>query len=198
MDFKLDAFPVDDTVGGIRSTEKIKIIICYILENTKGELTRSAVQSALYDNGIANYFEISQAVDDLIKVGAVEQTGAAQDPVLTVTEKGVQIANDLEDELSVYIRNKAVKAANLTAVHERRMKENDVVITKINDKRYRLDITLHSGLDNDGTDDELMNLSVFVTDQFQAQTMKQSFINNPVKLYEKVIEGLTDDPVFRE
>ena len=198
MDFKLDAFPVDDTVGGIRSTEKIKIIICYILENTKGELTRSAVQSALYDNGIANYFEISQAVDDLIKVGAVEQTGAAQDPVLTVTEKGVQIANDLEDELSVYIRNKAVKAANLTAVHERRMKENDVVITKINDKRYRLDITLHSGLDNDGTDDELMKLSVFVTDQFQAQTMKQSFINNPVKLYEKVIEGLTDDPVFRE
>ena len=94
MDFKLDAFPVDDTVGGIRSTEKIKIIICYILENTKGELTRSAVQSALYDNGIANYFEISQAVDDLIKVGAVEQTGAAQDPVLTVTEKGVQISND--------------------------------------------------------------------------------------------------------
>lgn len=198
MDFKLDAFPVDDTVGGIRSTEKIKIIICYILENTKGELTRSAVQSALYDNGIANYFEISQAVDDLIKVGAVEQTGAAQDPILSASEKGIQIANDLEDELSVYIRNKAVKAANLTAVHERRMKENDVVITKINDKRYRLDITLHSGLDNDGTDDELMKLSVFVTDQFQAQTMKQSFINNPVKLYEKVIEGLTDDPVFRE
>ncbi|MBR5497940.1 MAG: DUF4364 family protein [Clostridia bacterium] len=198
MDFKLDAFPVDDTVGGIRSTEKIKIIICYILENTKGELTRSAVQSALYDNGIANYFEISQAVDDLIKVGAVEQTGAAQDPVLSVSEKGIQIANDLEDELSVYIRNKAVKAANLTAVHERRMKENDVVITKINDKRYRLDITLHSGLDNDGSDDELMKLSVFVTDQFQAQTMKQSFINNPVKLYEKVIEGLTDDPVFKE
>lgn len=198
MDFKLDAFPVDDTVGGIRSTEKIKIIICYILENTKGELTRSAVQSALYDNGIANYFEISQAVDDLIKVGAVEQTGATQDPVLSVSEKGIQIANDLEDELSVYIRNKAVKAANLTAVHERRMKENDVVITKINDKRYRLDITLHSGLDNDGSDDELMKLSVFVTDQFQAQTMKQSFINNPVKLYEKVIEGLTDDPVFKE
>ena len=198
MDFKLDAFPVDDTVGGIRSTEKIKIIICYILENTKGELTRSAVQSALYDNGIANYFEISQAVDDLIKVGAVELTGATQDPVLSVSEKGIQIANDLEDELSVYIRNKAVKAANLTAVHERRMKENDVVITKINDKRYRLDITLHSGLDNDGSDDELMKLSVFVTDQFQAQTMKQSFINNPVKLYEKVIEGLTDDPVFKE
>lgn len=198
MDFKLDAFPVDDTVGGIRSTEKIKIIICYILVNTKDNLTRSSVQSALYDNGIANYFEISQAIDDLIKVGAVDQIGKPQDPVLNVSSKGVQIAKDLEDELSVYIKNKAVRAANLTAIHEKRKRENDISIIKINDKRYRLDITVHSGLNADGDEDELMKLSVFVTDQLQAQTMKQSFINNPVKLYEKVIEGLTDDPVFKE
>lgn len=198
MDFKLDAFPVDDTVGGIRSTEKIKIIICYILSNGKDILKRSDIQSALYDNGIANYFEISQAIDDLIKVGAVNHQGETQDPVLFVSPKGEQIAKDLEDELSVYIKNKAVRAANLTAIHEKRKRENDIIITKINDKRYRLDITVHSGLDSDGKDDELMKLSVFVTDQLQAQTMKQSFINNPVKLYEKVIEGLTDDPVFKE
>ncbi len=198
MDFKLDAFPVDDTVGGIRSTEKIKIIICYILVNTKDILTRSAVQSALYDNGIANYFEISQAIDDLLKVGAVERSGENGDPILKVSGKGVKIAKELEDELSVYIKNKAVRAANLTAIHEKRRRENDVTVTKINDKRYRLDITVHSGLNNDGDEDELMKLSVFVTDQLQAQTMKQSFINNPVKLYEKVIEGLTDDPIFKE
>lgn len=198
MDFKLDAFPVDDTVGGIRSTEKIKIIICYILTNANVRLTRSSVQSAMYDNSIANYFEISQAIDDLIKVGAVELSGNDKEPVLSVTEKGRQISKDLEDELSVYIKNKAVRAASLTAVYERRQRENDITITKISDKRYRLDITLHSGLDTDGREDELMQLSVFVTDQIQAQSMKQSFINNPVKLYEKVIEGLTDDPIFKE
>lgn len=198
MDFKLDAFPVDDTVGGIRSTEKIKIIICYILANTKNRLTRSSVQSALYDNGIANYFEISQAIDDLIRVGAVEQTDDSSEAELSVNDKGIQIAKDLEGELSVYIKNKAVRATSLTAVYERRQRENDIVITKIHDKRFRLDITLHSGLDADGSDDELMKLSVYVTDQLQAQSMKQSFINNPVKLYEKVIEGLTDDPVFKE
>lgn len=198
MDFKIDAFPVDDTIGGIRSTEKIKIIICYILVNTKDSLTRSDMQSALYDNGIANYFEISQAIDDLLKVGAIESDNNTQDAVLRVNEKGIQIAKDLKDELSVYIKNKAIRAANLTAIHKKRKRENDISITKINDKRYRLDIVVHSGLDADGIDDELMKLSVFVTDQLQAQTMKQSFINNPVKLYEKVIEGLTDDPVFKE
>ena len=192
MDFKLDAFPVDDTVGGIRSTEKIKIIICYILINTEAEVSRDTIQSALYDNSIANYFEISQAIDDLLKVGAIKECNN----ILSATEKGIQIAKDLKDELSVFIKNKAVRATALTSVLEKRTRENDVSITKIDSKKYKLEITMHSGLD-DGNDD-LMNVSVFVSDEVQAQVMKQTFLNNPVKLYEKVIEALTDEPVFKE
>ena len=57
---------------------------------------------------------------------------------------------------------------------------------------------MHSGLARDGETDELMQLSLYVTDALQAETMKQSFLNNPVRLYEKVVEGLTDDPTFQE
>ena len=116
MDFKLDAFPVDDTTGGIRSTEKIRIIICYILKNIGTPLTRDYIQSALYDNGIANYFEISQAIDNLVDVGAVH----FEDDILICDEKGFKIAKELENELSVYIKNKAVRAAKLTALYEKR------------------------------------------------------------------------------
>ncbi len=192
MDFKLDAFPVDDTIGGIRSTEKIKIIICYILVNTSAELSRDSIQSALYDNSIANYFEISQAIDDLLKVGAIKES----DGVLSASEKGRQIANDLKDEISLYIKNKAVKATALTSVLEKRTKENDVTITKVDTKKYKLDITMYSGLNNKSN--ELVHLSVFVTDEMQAQVMKQTFLNNPANLYEKIIGALTDDPVFKE
>lgn len=192
MDFKLDAFPVDDTIGGIRSTEKIKIIICYILINTEAEVSRDTIISALYDNSIANYFEISQAIDDLLKVGAITESNE----ILSATEKGFQIAKDLKDELSVFIKNKAVRATALTSILEKRTRENDVLITKVDSKKYKLEITMHSGLDN-GNDD-LMNVSVFVTDEAQAQVMKQTFLNNPVKLYQKVIEALTDEPVFKE
>lgn len=191
MDFKLDAFPVDDTVGGIRSTEKIRIIICYILLNSDSNLTRDNIQSALYDNGIANYFEISQAIDNLLDVGAVGADG----DIIILNKKGEQIARDLEDELSPYIKNKAVRAAKLTALYEKRKKENNISVTKINDKKYRLDISLLSGLNEA---DEMLNVSVFVTDSLQAENMKSNFLNNPVKLYEKVIEALTDDPDFKE
>lgn len=195
MDFKLDAFPVDDTVGGLRSTEKIKIMICYLLRDVGEAFPRDELRSALYDNGIANYFEISQAIDDLLEVGAICLTDGDN---LTLNDKGDAIARELEDELSVYIRNKAVRAVRLTEIYEKRKKENEVTITKIHNKRYRLTVTMHSGLARDGETDELMQLSLYVTDALQAETMKQSFLNNPVKLYEKVVEGLTDDPTFQE
>ncbi len=192
MDFKLDAFPVDDTVGGIRSTEKIKIIICYIIVNTTAELSRDSIQSALYDNSIANYFEISQAIDDLLKVGAITENNG----ILSVSEKGLQIANDLKDEISVYIKNKAVRSTALTSILEKRTRENNVTITKIDTKKYKLDITMYSGLNRES--DELLHLSVFVSDEMQAQVMKQTFLNNPANLYEKIIGALTDDPIFKE
>lgn len=191
MDFKLDAFPVDDTVGGIRSTEKIRIIICYILLNSDAPMTRNNIQSALYDNGIANYFEISQAIDNLLEVKAIE---TADDKII-INKKGEQIAKDLEDELSPYIRNKALRAAKLTAIYEKRIKENNISITKISDKKYRLDISMLSGMKEE---DEMLTVSVFVTDSLQAENIKNNFLNNPVKLYEKVIEALTDEPEFKE
>lgn len=196
MDFKLDAFPVDDTKNGIRSTEKIKILVCYIMNTVKAPLSRSLIQSVLYDNGIANYFEISQAVDDLLGVNAIEASGSENSEALfEINEKGIKIAEELEKELSVYIKNKAVKAAMLTLLYEKRKKENHVEITKLSDKRYRLDITMYSGMEKD---DELLKVSVYVTDAVQAEAMKNSFINNPVTLYEKVIEGLTSNPDFKE
>lgn len=194
MDFKLDAFPVDETTGGLRSTEKIRIIICYILLNTSAPLSREDMLSALYDNGIANYFEISQAIDNLLDVGAVH----IADGILCLDEKGVKISKELEDELSVYIKNKAVKAAKLTAVFEKRKRENDISVIKLGDRNYRLDITLHSGLDGEKNNDRILDVSVYITDKLQAESMKNTFLNNPVKLYEKVIEALTEDCEFKE
>ena len=194
MDFKLDAFPVDDTTGGIRSTEKIRIIICYILKNIDTPLSRDYIQSALYDNGIANYFEISQAIDNLIDVGAVD----SNDNILTLNDKGRQIARDLKDELSLYIKNKAIRAVQLTLIYERRKKENEISVSKMDENKYRLDITLLSGMDDSENKDVLMNVSVFVSDSLQAETMKRTFLNNPVRLYQKIIEGLTEDSAFVE
>ncbi len=194
MDFKLDAFPVDDKTGGIRSTEKIRIIICYVLKDHSGILSRDNLLSALYDNGIANYFELCQAIDDLLEVNAIY----IENELLYINEKGIQISRDLKDELSHFIKNKAVRAVKLTALYEKRKKENRISVSKINDNKYRLDISLLSG-DADNTEtEELLNVSIFTTDSQQAEVMKSAFLNNPVRLYENIITALTEDSQFKE
>lgn len=194
MDFKLDAFPVDGNTGGIRSTEKIRIAICYALKECSGMLTKDNLLSALYDNGIANYFELCQAIDDLTEVNAISVT----DGKLVINENGIQIARDLENELSLFIRNKAVRAVRLTALYEQRKKENLVSVTKTEDGKYRLDITLLSGEAGKADTEELLKISVYATDSIQAETMKTTFLNNPVRLYENVIIALTEESEFKE
>ncbi len=195
MDFKLDAFPVDATTGGIRSTEKIRIVICCVLKNYSGMLSRDDLLSALYDNGIANYFELSQAVDNLLEVNAIYFD---DDSKLAINENGLQIARDLENELSLYIRNKAAKAVKLTVLYTKRTKENLVSVHKTKEGKYKLDITLLSGEADKENSEELLKVSVFATDSQQAETMKSSFLNNPVRLYENVINALTEDYQFKE
>ena len=55
-----------------------------------------------------------------------------------------------------------------------------------------------SGMDDSENKDILMNVSVYVSDSLQAETMKRTFLNNPVRLYQKIIEGLTEDSTFVE
>lgn len=194
MDFKLDAFPVDDNTGGIRSTEKIRIIICYVLRSCSGVLSKDDLLSALYDNGIANYFELCQAVDDLLEVNAISTV----DNRLIINDNGIQIARDLENELSLFIRNKAVRAVKLTALYEKRKRENIVSVTKTDDGKLRLDITLLSAEADSESSEELLKVSVYATDSQQAETMKSTFLNNPVRLYESVIQALTEESQFKE
>ena len=100
--------------------------------------------------------------------------------------------------MSLYIKNKAIRAVQLTLIYERRKKENEISISKVGENKYRLDITLLSGMADSEEKDELMNVSVFVSDYLQAETMKTTFLNNPVRLYQKIIEALTEDSEFKE
>lgn len=196
MDFKLDAFPVDENTNGLRNRDKIKILICYIFKSVKQQLAKDTILSALYDNGIANYFEISQAIYELENTGAISFDDDTAE--YSITGKGLKIADELERELSIYIKHKATQAAMKTLVYEKRLKENKVVINNTEDGKYRVDITIYSMIEGEDSDDSLLDISISVPDMLQAQTVKRSFLNNPAKLYQNVIDALTGEVEFKD
>ena len=64
--------------GGLRDRDKIKVLICYLVDKTDNGTGKDFICGVLQKCGAANYFEASQGFDELTANGqleADEQTG---------------------------------------------------------------------------------------------------------------------------
>ena len=78
---------------------------------------------------------------------------------------------------------KEYKAKGMT--FKRVEKDNKVDIIKLDNGGYNVVFSLMSG------NDELMRLTLFAGDSLQAQTIKENYLKDPVKLYSSIITALT-------
>lgn len=173
-----DAFSAGVEPGGLRSSNEIKVLIAFLLKNTEYRLSRRQLMAVIQQEGLANYFEASQALESLIEGGSVEVQEGENEEVLVVTRAG-SMAADIENELPITVRDKALNTANELLTQERRMKETPVEI-----------IELENGCNVKFTFNDLMTLTLYVADMEQAQSVKEKLLADPVSLYSAVISQL--------
>ena len=77
-----DAFSAGVEPGGLYSSKDIKILICYMLAGAGEPMPRQAVLDVIAGNGMANFFEASAAIDELLRVGSLAELpgGGGGDP----------------------------------------------------------------------------------------------------------------------
>ena len=66
-----DAFFAGVEPGGLRNRNEIKVLIAFLLKNTERGLLRRQLMEVIQREGLANYFEASQALESLIEGGSV-------------------------------------------------------------------------------------------------------------------------------
>ena len=103
-----DAFSAGVEPGGLHSHHEIKILICYMLSSVREPLPRTTVLDILSGGGMANFFDASAAIDDLLKRHNLCET---DDDLLTVTETGRHAATTLADMIPFTLRERSVDAA---------------------------------------------------------------------------------------
>ena len=192
MDLEYDAFDEGIEPGGLRSRNEIKVLVCYLLKSIEQPISKQLINEILQENSLANYFEINQAVSDLVRAGSLEEESlrrleeAAQegDTVYRVTDQGRSAAQTLEVNLPRSVREKAVNAAIRLLTRAKREQENRIDIEKL-ENGYHVTFTIY-----DSTD-ELLKLTIFVADSMQVETVRKNFLNDPVKLYSNIIASLT-------
>ena len=93
MDLEYDAFDEGIEPGGLRSRNEIKVLVCYLLKSIEQPISKQLINEILQENSLANYFEINQAVSDLVRAGSLEeaaQEGEAADDSEALEEEAAQ------------------------------------------------------------------------------------------------------------
>ena len=87
MEQEQSAFSEGIAPGGLRDKPQIKLLVCYLLKMLDKSLTRSQINEIFQEYPVANYFEVNEALSELIKNGMIHSDLGEDDEILTITHK---------------------------------------------------------------------------------------------------------------
>ncbi|MEG0547111.1 MAG: DUF4364 family protein [Oscillospiraceae bacterium] len=182
---EFDAFDAGIELGGLRNRDEIRLLVCYLLKTLDKPFAKLTLVDSMLENGLANYFEINQAIGELLKNGSIDNDIEDEEEVLKITERGREMAEMLETSLPKSVREKAVNSAIRMMTIAKRERENKIEVEKLENGSYKATFIL------EGETVELMRLSIYVADSMQLEMVKKNYLNDPVKLYSSIITALT-------
>lgn len=181
---KFDAFTAGVDLGGLRTKDDIKLLICYMLSSVNQPLTKDEIVSVLQENNLANYFEINDALSDLIENNNIVSNNT-EDSKFTITKSGKLITTQLETSLPISIREKTLSAAVNLLAKIKRENENTAIIKKA-DNGYYVSCNISGG-----NNLNLLAIDLFVPDSKQAELVKRNFQGDPNLIYSCMLALLT-------
>ena len=180
-----DTFDEGINLGGMRSKNEIKTLICYLYNSVKENMDKGIIIQAILKQGLANYFETSSAFDDLVMNGNLVPADD-EHKTYSLTEKGAEIAKQLDSTVAYTIKEKAYACAVKLLAEKKKEIENKVNISK-NDNGFTVECSVSGG------DMDLMKLNIYAPEMEQALILKKNFLDNPNKAYKVMLALLTKD-----
>lgn len=180
-----DAFTGGVEPGGLWNKNDIRILLCYILSSVDAPLSRDSLCQIIQGKALANYFEVGDALDALLRQGNAQES----DGLYTVTPAGREIAGSLDANLPLSVRDKALEAAMRLMAEARSRRENQVEIEKT---ERGFQVTCHIS----GGSMELMSVSLYVPDRSQAELVEKNFYRDPESVYTLLLSALTGDNAY--
>lgn len=180
MDNEINAFGEGVTEGGLRNTTQIKIFIEYIVDSLKDPLTAEMAVEAVTRGNLANYFEVSQALSELMDNNNIV---ADSEGLLYLTPKGQSSLTELIGEIPASVKEKGLSDAAQVQINHRNAGSNTAVIVKSGEGYNVICTVLHKG-------NPVMSLTLYAADFAQAENIKTNFMDDPAKVYASVISIL--------
>jgi predicted transcriptional regulator len=183
MDNEINGFDEGVAAGGLRNTTQIKILFEYLADALEGEADRYTLIQAVLLHSLANYFEASQALDELVEKGNLEKD---ENGALTLTETGKSSLDALLPDLPFSVREIAYADAKLIQKRERIKKSNKVEINKTENGYETVCRVFHG-------DEKLMTVSLYAPDLQAAIDIARKFDADPGKYYSQILAAFYEE-----
>ncbi|MBR3592015.1 MAG: DUF4364 family protein [Clostridia bacterium] len=171
------------SLGGLFSTSEIKILICYILNAIDEPIPVDMVANVLHYEGIANAFEVSDAVVSLSSSGQIRAADESEQ-IYEITNSGRDTANTLKSSLSSVVKERAYLAVMKMFAKYKNAKDNHFEITHEDGATYLSCSAIDGGK-------PFITVKLLITDEEQGNIIRERFLENPSAIYSKIIEMLT-------
>ena len=169
--------------GGLFSTAEIKILICYILNAIAEPVPVDMLANVLHYEGLANAFEVSDAVVSLSTSGQIAAADGTEQTYV-ITDIGRNTAQTLKSSLSSVVKERAYLAVMKMFAKFKNAKDNQFEITHENGATYLSCSAIDGGK-------PFITVKLLMTDDEQAGVIRERFVENPSKIYSSIIEMLT-------
>lgn len=177
---RFDAFTAGMKNGGLRSVTSIQLLVCYVVASINGKVTAQNIIDTVNEGMLANHFEISDAIDKLLKKGTLIE---ADDGAITLTHYDKESIDLIERDLPLTVRETAVKLCQKIIAKETYKRENKAEVTKT-DKGYTVSLNVTDG------QTEYLALELYAPTIEQAEAIKDKFITDPVQVYNTLIDSI--------
>lgn len=183
-----DAFTAGVEPGGLTTSQEIKILLCYMLGSVGQPISRDAVTEIIVGEGMANYFDTEEAIEELLRLQHLVQ---GDNRLIATTVTGGQIGDSLATRIPYTLRERSVKAAVQLLRRREIEKDNKVEIRPLEEGGCEVTCSVMDG------GRALLSVTLRVADKWQAEQIKERFIADPALLYRSNFAVLTGAAAMR-
>ncbi len=178
-------------LGGLHEMHEIKALVLYLLKEANCVLKDSQLTDVIMSDGLVEYFDYAQATEQLLMDGLMDIASLDEMSSYRITKSGLEVVGEYEQRLPHNVKSKTLAALE-TLLRQKQEDEQTFAEIAPSESGFLVTCTVREG------GETMLSYQVLVPDRKDAYYVAQRFRENPAGYYQKILELVLDENLFRK
>ena len=170
--------------GGIYDPNEVKFLILYVLDHCKDPISSPMLGDILLNDGLVDFFDFSNALQELSASGHVIKTLYQEQDYYTITPLGIETISLFSGRLKYHVRKASIEAAQSALKKMKRQERISAQWFPLKGGGYLVSLSFFDG------GEELLSLKLRAASKDQAKQICDNFYQNAESIVPAITEQL--------